>query len=111
MKRGEIWLVISDPTSGQEQQDIRQVMVISPETFNNITRAPVILPITMHGEFARTAGFAVPLDNYRTRTKGVVRCDQPRATSIGSRKWRFIETAPDNVVAEVMARVNTIFEF
>lgn len=110
MKRGEIWLVDLDPASGHEQQGIRPVMIISPEAFNAVTRTPVVLPITTHGRFARTAGFAVSLDACGTRTKGVARCDQPRAVDIESRRGRFLEAAPESVVTEVLAKVGTIFE-
>lgn len=46
-----------------------------------MTRVPVVLPITIAGNFARTAGFAVRLANAGTKTTGVVRYDQPRAGS------------------------------
>lgn len=109
MKRGEIWLVDFDPASGHEQQGKKPVMVISPKAFNDVTRTPVILPITTRSKFARTAGFAVPLDDCGTQTKGVVRCDQPRAVDIEFRQGRFLEAAPENVVDEVLAKVGTIF--
>jgi len=48
MKRGEIWLVSLDPTSGHEQQG-QPVLIVSPEAFNQVTRLPVILPITSGG--------------------------------------------------------------
>jgi mRNA-degrading endonuclease toxin of MazEF toxin-antitoxin module len=31
MKRGEIWLVGLDPTSGQEQKGRRPVLIVSPD--------------------------------------------------------------------------------
>ena len=74
MKRGEIWLVRLDPASGHEQKGRRPVLIVSPEAFNRITKLPVILPITSGGNFARTAGFAVPLTGAGTKTTGVVRC-------------------------------------
>ena len=33
-KRGEIWLVSLDPTSGHEQRGRRPVLIVSPEAFN-----------------------------------------------------------------------------
>jgi mRNA-degrading endonuclease toxin of MazEF toxin-antitoxin module len=68
MKRGEIWLVSLDPTSGHEQKGRRPVLIVSPEAFNRITKLPVILPITSGGNFARTAGFAVALTGTGTKT-------------------------------------------
>jgi len=79
MKRGEIWLVSLDPTSGHDQKGRRPVLIVSPEAFNRIMKVPVILPITSGGNFARAAGFAVPLTRAGTKTTGIVRCDQPHA--------------------------------
>jgi mRNA-degrading endonuclease toxin of MazEF toxin-antitoxin module len=110
MKRGEIWLVSLDPTSGHEQKGRRPVLIVSPEAFNQVTKHPVILPITSGGNFARTAGFAVPLAGAGTKTTGVVRCDQPRTLDLAARGCRKIESAPDKVMDEVMAKIAPIFE-
>ncbi|MGA2039115.1 MAG: type II toxin-antitoxin system PemK/MazF family toxin [Bryobacteraceae bacterium] len=110
MKRGEIWLVSLDPTSGHEQKGRRPVLVVSPEAFNRITKAPIVLPITNGGNFARTAGFAVPLTDAGTKTTGVVRCDQPRALDLATRHGRKLESIPAAVMEEVLARVSPIFE-
>ena len=44
--------------------------------------------------FARTAGFAVPLTGAGTKTTGVVRCDQPRAFGSAARRGRKLESVP-----------------
>jgi mRNA-degrading endonuclease toxin of MazEF toxin-antitoxin module len=108
MKRGEIWLVNLDPTSGHEQKGRRPVLIVSPEAFNRITKAPVVLPITSGGNFARTAGFAVPLTGIKTT--GVVRCDQPCTLDLAARGGRKLEGVPDAIVDEVLARLAVIFE-
>jgi len=110
MKRGEIWLVALDPSQGHEQKGRRPVLIVSPEAFNRVTKVPVVLPITSGGSFARTAGFAVPLDGAGTTTTGVVRCDQPRALDLSARGGKKLETVPDAIVNEVLARVLPIFE-
>ena len=110
MKRGEIWLVRLDPTSGHEQRGRRPVLIVSPEAFNKVTKVPVVLPITTGGDFARTAGFAVLLTGSGTKTTGVVRCDQPRALDVRARSGKKLESAPDAVVDEVLAKLAPIFE-
>jgi mRNA-degrading endonuclease toxin of MazEF toxin-antitoxin module len=110
VKRGEIWLVSLDPTSGHEQQGRRPVLIVSPEAFNRITKVPVILPVTSGGNFARTAGFAVPLTGAGTKTAGVVRCDQPRALDLAARGGRKLESVPEAIMDEVLARIAPIFE-
>ncbi|GAB1392035.1 type II toxin-antitoxin system toxin endoribonuclease PemK [Rhodocyclaceae bacterium] len=109
MERGDIYLVSLDPTSGHEQQGTRPVLVVSPTAFNRLTRTPVVLPITSGGNFARTAGFAVSLMGSGTQTTGIVRCDQPRALDIGSRHGRKLESVPQPVLDEVLAKVAPIF--
>ena len=110
MKRGEIWLVGFDPTQGHEQKGRRPVLIVSPETFNRVTKVPVVLPITSGGTFARTAGFAVMLEGAGTKTTGIVRCDQPRALDLGARGGKKLESVPDPIVDEVLAKLATIFE-
>jgi len=109
-KRGEIWLVSLDPVSGHEQKGRRPVLIASPEAFNRITKLPVVLPITSGGNFARTAGFAVPLKGAGTKTAGVVRCDQPRVLDLAARGGRKLESVPVAIMDEVLARISPIFE-
>jgi mRNA-degrading endonuclease toxin of MazEF toxin-antitoxin module len=110
MKRGEIWLVSLDPTLGHEQKGLRPVLIVSPEAFNRITRLPVVLPITSGGNFVRTAGFAVPLTGAGTKTTGAVRCDQPRVLDLAARGGRKLESVPDVVMDEVLAKILPVFE-
>src|SRR6202035_3024094 len=110
MKRGEIWLVGLHPTEGHEQKGRRPVLIVSPEAFNRVTKVPVVLPITSGGNFARTAGFAVSLTGAGTKTSGIVRCDQPRALDLDARGGRKLESIPDAIMDEVLARISPIFD-
>lgn len=108
MKRGDIYLVSLDPTEGHEQRGYRPVLVVSPSEFNEATKLPIVLPITTGGEFARRIGFAVPISGIKT--SGVVRCDQPRVLDLHARNGRKIDTLPQSILDEVIAKVITIFE-
>jgi len=108
INRGEIWLVGLDPAHGHEGRGRRPVLIVSPEAFNQVTRVPVVLPITSSWDFARTDGFAVALEG--TKTTGIVRCDQPRALDLGARNGRKLETVPDAIIDEVLAKLTPIFE-
>jgi mRNA-degrading endonuclease toxin of MazEF toxin-antitoxin module len=110
MKRGDIYLVALDPTEGHEQRGTRPVLIVSPTAFNQVTQAPVVLPITSGGDFARTAGFAVPLDGAGTRTNGIVRCDQPRTLDVKAWKGKRLESVPSYIMEEVLAKLAVIFE-
>jgi len=108
MNRGDIYLVSLDPTEGREQQGFRPVLIVSPTEFNAATKLPVVLPITNGGAFARRIGFAVPISGIKTT--GVVRCDQPRVLDLDARNGRLVDTLPEAILDEVMAKVATIFE-
>jgi len=108
VKRGDIYMVSLDPTSGHEQQGHHPVLVVSPTEFNAVTKLPVIVPITNGGAFAQPIGFAVPLSG--TRTIGVVRCDQPHVLDLDARNGRRVESLPNDLMDEVLARLVTIFE-
>lgn len=110
MKRGEIWLVGLDPSKGPEQKGRRPVLIVSPETFNRLTKVPIVLPVTSGGSFARTAGFAVALTGAGTKTTGVVRCDQPRALDLHARGGKKLESVPAVIIDEVLARLAPLFE-
>ncbi len=109
MKRGEIYLVSLDPTEGHEQQGTRPVLIVSPDKFNDLTKVPIVVPITSGGSFARTAGFAVSLATGETRTKGIIRCDQPCPIDLGARKARRLESVPDQIIDDVLAKIVTLF--
>lgn len=106
MKRGDIYLVSLDPTSGHEQKGVRPVLIVSPEPFNKLTKTPVVVPITTGGNFARVAGFAVNLVG--TKTMGVARCDQLRVLDLGARKAKKLESVPVEVLDDVLAKVATL---
>jgi mRNA interferase ChpB len=108
VNRGDIYRVSLDPTAGHEQRGHRPVLIVSPTEFNLATQLPVVLPITHGGDFARRLGFAVALSG--TKTPGIVRCDQPRVLDLAARHGHKIETLPDDLLDEVLARVVTLFE-
>ncbi len=110
MERGDVYLVSPDPTEGHEQRGKRPVLVVSPSAFNALTKAPVVVPIATGGQFARNAGFAVSLTGAGTQTTGVVRCDQPRVLDLQAHHGRKLERLPDEIVAEVLAKLATLFE-
>ncbi len=107
MKRGDIYMVSLNPALGHEQQGHRPVLVISATAFNDATKLPVVLPITSGGDFARRLGFAVELKGIKTT--GIIRCDQPRVLDIAARGGRKVDEVPEVLIADVLAKVVTIF--
>ena len=110
MERGGIYLLALDPTAGREQQGTRPVLVVLPTAFNRTTHTPIVLPITGGGNHARVSGFAVTLMGAGTSTTYVIRCDQPRAIDLGARHAKKLESVPEAIIDEVLARLAVIFE-
>jgi mRNA-degrading endonuclease toxin of MazEF toxin-antitoxin module len=110
MKRGDVYLVSLDPTFGHGQQGTRPVLVVSPDKFNELTRAPIVVPINSAGNFARVLGFTVSLQGAGTRTTGVIRCDQPRIVDLIARGSRRLEALPPAILNDVLAVLAPLFE-
>jgi mRNA interferase ChpB len=110
MKRGDIYLVSLDPSLGQEQKGTRPVVIVSQDAFNRVTKLPVVLPITTVGSFSRGAGFAVNLMGVGIETTGIVRCDQPRVIDLTTRKAKKLESLPEHIMDEILAKLIPIFD-
>jgi len=44
------------------------------------------------------------------KTTGVIRCDQPRVIDLAARHARKVDTLPEPIMDEVLARIGTLFE-
>ena len=99
-----------NPTAEREQQgDFRPALVITPAAYN-ATGLAVIAPITQGGDFARYAGFAVTLSGAGTETQGVILGNQIRSVDLEARGAKRIETVPDEIIEEVLARSQALFD-
>ena len=109
MDRGDIYSTSLDPTLGREQAGHRPVLVISNTAFNR-SGVALVCPITMGGNYARNAGFCVVLSGAGTQTQGVVLCHQIRTLDLNARKAIRLETAPDFIIDEVLAKIQALLE-
>ncbi|WP_301947847.1 type II toxin-antitoxin system ChpB family toxin [Stutzerimonas stutzeri] len=106
--RGDIVRLNLNPTTGRVQQgDSRPALVLTPAVYNAAGLA-LIAPITQGDDFARYAGFAVTLNGAGTETQGVILCNQVRSVDLEARGARRVETAPDVVVEDALARVQAL---
>lgn len=104
-ERGDIVRVNLNPTAGKEQQgEARPVLVISHKAFNALGLT-MVAPITQGGDFARYAGFAVPLMGSGCETQGIVLANMVRSVDLQARKARLIEKVDTAIVDEVAARL------
>ena len=105
-ERGDaVWITL-DPQSGHEQAGRRPALVLSPSAYNGRVGLALLCPITNQ---AKDYPFEVPLPEGLAVT-GVVGADQVKSLDWRARKARRIGTVPDEVVAQVVARLQTLLE-
>ena len=100
-----IWLDF-DPQTGHEQKGRRPALVVSNKTFNNFSNLAIVCPITNTN---KNYPFHIKLDN-RTKTTGVILCDQARTLDIKARNYELIETVPQDILFEVIDIINGFIE-
>ncbi len=76
MKRGEVWLVPLDPTTGSEIQKTRPCLIVSPDELNLVLPTLIIAPLTTGSHPAR---FRIPV-RFRGR-EGLILPDQIRTVA------------------------------
>lgn len=97
-EQGDIVLLEFDPQAGHEQKGKRPALVVSNNTYNRFTNLALVCPIT---KSTRKFPLHVELDE-RTKTTGVVMCEQVKALDVHARNVSFFEKAPRDIVEEVV---------
>lgn len=109
-ERGDIVVVNLNPVADREQQgDKRPVLVLSSAAFNALG-VVLVAPITQGGDFARFAGFAVPLSGSGSLTQGVALVNQVRMLDLEARMAKKIESVADVVIQDALGRLQAILE-
>lgn len=104
--QGDIVYLDFSPQSGHEQKGRRPALVVSNEVFHRYTRAAVVCPIT---NTRRGFPLHIPLDE-RTKTSGVILCEQVKALDVLSRNIEYVEAAPDDLLRRALDIVTMFFE-
>jgi mRNA interferase ChpB len=107
--RGDVVSVPLHPAIGHEQRCTRPALVLTTKDFNALGNV-LVAPITRGGNYARYAGFAVPLTGTGCKTQGVALVNKFRMMDLAARKARKIERAPDVVVEDALQRLSTLLE-
>ena len=105
-QRGDIFRLSLNPRVGSEQSGYRPVIVISPITYNQISKIIVICPITSR---KKKWPFEVELPD-EMQTYGFVLADQLRAVDVSVRSATFVESAPSELIEEVLRKIATLVE-
>lgn len=103
-QRGDILKLQLNPQVGSEQAGFRLVIVISPESYNQISSLILICPITSK---KKGWGFEVILLN-EMKTFGVVLSDQIRIVDCAKRNAIFIESSSIELIEQVIAKIRTL---
>lgn len=107
--RGDIVQMSLDPVSGHEQRGTRPALVLTSKAFNRLGDV-LVAPITQGGDFARYAGFAVPLTGTGCKTQGVALMNKIRMLDLGARQARKLERVPPVVIDDAMACLTALLE-
>jgi mRNA interferase MazF len=106
-KQGHIVRLNFDPRIGHEQQGRRPAVVISNNDVNRfLNKRAMVCPITNTNKHYP---FQPELDN-RTKTGGVILCDQTMVLDMDARKAEYIETLPDDILDQVIDVVYGMIE-
>ena len=103
-ERGDaVWITL-DSQAGHEQAGRRPALVLSPSAYNGRVGLAFLCPITNQ---AKGYPFEVSLPEELPVT-GVVGADQVRSLDWRARKASWIGTVPEEVVEEVVRRLQTL---
>lgn len=103
-ERGDaIWLEFN-PQAGHEQAGRRPALVLSPKSYNKKVGLLICCPITNR---VKGYPFEVKLPD-ELNVSGVVLSDQVKSLDWKVRQADFIAKLPDDVVKDVLAKLNTL---
>lgn len=97
-EHGDIIFLEFDPQAGHEQKGKRAALVVSNSTYNKFTKMAMVCPITNKN---RNFPLHVELDE-RTKTTGVIMCEQVKALDVKARNASFHEKIPKDILEEVV---------
>ena len=119
VKQGTIILVDFDPQLGHGtpaeaksrgsppgQKGRRPAFVVSNELFNKYSEMAIVCPIT---NTDKNHPLHVKL-NEKTKTTGVILCDQIKTMDIKVRNFKFLEELPDDILNDVLEIVISLIE-
>ena len=97
-KKGDFIILTFDPQSGHEQKGRRPALVVSNTLFNTHTSLAMVCPITNTN---RNIPFHVPVPE-QSSLSGYIMVEQIKSIDYVSRKVKFVEKAPQEVLDEVL---------
>jgi mRNA interferase MazF len=105
MKRGQIILLNFSPASGHEQKGYRPAVVLSNTLHNEKTGLIVICPIT-----SKIKGYNFEVEINTKKVKGVAIANQVRTMDISARKYKVVDSIPEDVLSKIIQRLKLVIE-
>ncbi len=102
--RGDIVKLSFDPQEGHEQAGYRPAIILSPAKYNTLSSLALMCPITNQSK-----GFLFEVRLVEEMiTAGVILSDQVKSFDWRSRRVKFVEKAPNELIDEVLAKLETL---
>ena len=98
-EKGDFVILTFDPQVGHEQRGRRPALVVSNTLFNRHTGLAMMCPIT---NTKRNTPFHVEVP-LRSSLTGYIMVEQIKSVDYASRQVRFVESAPESVLNEVLS--------
>jgi mRNA interferase MazF len=100
--QGDIIILDFNPQTGHEQAGRRPALIVSNAQYHKYTNGlALVCPVT---NTLTPFPLHIPLDN-RTKTTGVIMCEQVKALDLNARQASFVEPLPEDLLHEVMERI------
>ena len=96
-RKGDFITLSFDPQAGHEQKGRRPALVVSNDLFNERTGLAIVCPIT-NTDRGFPFHLAVPR---KASLTGFVMVEQVKSVDHAKRGAKFVERAPDNLLADV----------
>jgi len=103
--QGDIIKINLNPKQGHEQQGFRPYICLSNKIISDIANIAVFAPIS---NTKRNYPLYVKLGD--TKTTGAVLLDQVVAIDYNARNFEFVESVPDSLLRELLAKVILVFQ-
>ena len=103
--QGDIIKINLDPKQGHEQKGYRPYICLSHHLVSDYAKIAVFAPIS---NTERQYPLYIPLRE--SKTTGVVLLDQVVTIDYNARQWKYIETASDDFLDELLKKVVVIFQ-
>ena len=101
-EKGDFITLSFDPQSGHEQKGRRPALVVSNYLFNKATGLAIVCPITNTN---RRVPFHLPVPSSSSLT-GFVMVEQVKSVDFNTRKAKFVEKAPTQLVEDALSIVD-----